>query len=128
MNEPTIGIAAVDAYIAGYPEKVQGILQEMRALILRAMPDAAQKIGYGIPTFTLNGKNIVHIGGFANHVSLFPGGEGVEHFLPELDAYKTSRGTIQFALDQPIPYELIQRIVEFCVQKHRSEISRKAAQ
>jgi len=127
MVESANGTAAVDMYIAGYPEKVQGILKDMREVILRSMPDAAQKIGYGIPTFTLNGKNIVHIGGFSNHVSLFPGAEGVEHFLTELDAYKTSRGTIQFPLDQPIPYELIRRIVDFCVQKHRAEMTRKAA-
>jgi uncharacterized protein YdhG (YjbR/CyaY superfamily) len=126
MAESTSGTAAVDAYLAGYPAEVKAILEEMRSVILSVMPEAKQKIAYGIPTFTLDGRNVVHIGGFATHVSLFPGGEGVEHFGAELAGYKTSKGTIQFQLNQPIPYPLIRRVVEWCLQKHQLYLSQKA--
>ena len=115
-TQPTSG--NMDAYIANYPEAVQKIMTEIRVLIHEVAPGCGEKISYGIPTFTLNGRNLVHFGGFTHHVSFFPGAEGVEHFLPELEGYKTSRGTIQFPLDKPIPFTLIRRITEFCVQKN----------
>jgi uncharacterized protein YdhG (YjbR/CyaY superfamily) len=125
MDKTPSTASDMDAYIAGYPETVQQIMQGIRELIHTAAPECGEKISYGIPTFTLNGRNLVHFGGFTRHVSFFPGSEGVEHFLAELEGYKTSRGTIQFPLDRPIPFPLIRRITEFCVLKNQEYFQAK---
>ena len=107
----------IDEYIANFPPEIQALLQQIRRTIREAAPLAGEKIGYGIPTFTLNG-NLVHFAGFKTHLSFFPTSSGVEHFKDELTAYQTSRGTIQFPLDQPIPFDLIRRITLFRVEEN----------
>jgi len=104
--------ATIDDYIALYPPEIQQILAAIRATIREVVPEAGEKIGYGIPTFTLNG-NLVHFGAFKDHISFFPAPSGIEQFRTELAGYKLSKGTIQFPLDQPIPYDLIRRITQF---------------
>jgi uncharacterized protein YdhG (YjbR/CyaY superfamily) len=104
--------ATIDDYIALYPPEIQQILAAIRATIREVVPEAGEKIGYGIPTFTLNG-NLVHFGAFKDHISFFPAPSGIEKFRTELAGYKLSKGTIQFPLDQPIPYDLIRRITQF---------------
>jgi uncharacterized protein YdhG (YjbR/CyaY superfamily) len=102
----------IDEYIALYPPEMQRILTAMRETIRQAAPEAGEKIGYGIPTFTLHG-NLVHFGAFKDHIGFFPAPSGIEQFREQLAGYKLSKGTIQFPLDQPIPYELIRRITLF---------------
>lgn len=85
----------------------------MRALIQTLLPRAKEEIKYGIPTFVLE-KNIVHFGGTKNHVALYPGAAAVEHFKNELTYYKTSKGTIKFEPEEPLPKALIAQIVAFC--------------
>lgn len=102
----------IDDYIALYPPEIQHILTAIRATIRAAVPEAGEKIGYGIPTFTLHG-NLVHFAAFKNHISFFPAPSGIQQFRAELSGYKLSKGTIQFPLDQPIPYDLIRRITLF---------------
>jgi uncharacterized protein YdhG (YjbR/CyaY superfamily) len=116
----------IDEYIAGYPADIQGILQKIRAIIHEAAPEAQETISYQVPTFTLKG-NLVHFAAFKQHISFFPASSGVENFKNELAAYKTSKGTIQFPLGQPIPYDLIRRIVLFRVQENlaRAEAKKK---
>ncbi len=104
----------IDEYIAQFPDNVQTILEKIRLTIRKAAPEAKEKIGYGIPTFTYHG-NLVHFGGYAAHVSFYPGPGAIDAFQGELKNYKTSKGTIQFQLDQEIPYDLIRRITEFRV-------------
>ena len=115
----------IDEYIAGYPEDIQGILQKIRALIHEAAPEAQETISYQVPTFTLKG-NLVHFAAFKSHISFFPASSGVEKFKIELEGYKTSKGTIQFPLGQPIPYDLIRRIVLFRVQENLARAEAKA--
>jgi uncharacterized protein YdhG (YjbR/CyaY superfamily) len=115
----------IDEYIAGYPEDIQGILQKIRALIHEAAPEAQETISYQVPTFTLKG-NLVHFAAFKSHISFFPASSGVEKFKNELEGYKTSKGTIQFPLGQPIPYDLIRRIVLFRVQENLARAEAKA--
>lgn len=103
----------IDAYIAGFPKDEQIILQKVRATIRKAAPKATEAISYGIPTFKLNG-NLVHFGGFKYHIGFFPGSKAIEFFADELKKFTTSKGTIQFPLDQPLPLVLITKIV-----KHR---------
>ncbi len=104
----------IDEYILAFPKEVQVKLQKIRAVIAKAAPLATEAISYGIPTFKLNG-NLVHFGGFKDHISFFPTGEGVEVFKKELEEYDVSKGTIRFPLDKPIPFDLVKKIVEYRV-------------
>jgi uncharacterized protein YdhG (YjbR/CyaY superfamily) len=115
----------IDEYIAGYPADIQQILQKIRALIHETAPEAQETISYQVPTFTLKG-NLVHFAAFKSHISFFPASSGVEKFKNELEGYKTSKGTIQFPLGQPIPYDLIRRIVLFRVQENLARAEAKA--
>ncbi len=110
----------VDEYIASFPKNVQSILQELRQVIRDLAPNAEETISYGIPTFDLNGRHLVHFAAFKNHVSFFPTSSGIAAFKKELSVYKTSRGTVQFPLDKPIPFDLVKRIVKFRVKENES--------
>ncbi len=107
----------IDEYIAEFPPDVQVVLEEMRALIRANAPDATETIAYSIPTFDQNGKHVVHFAAFKAHVSFYPTGSGVAAFQDELDTlpYKLSKGTIQIPLGEPLPKDLIRRIVAFRV-------------
>ncbi|MBP7831757.1 MAG: DUF1801 domain-containing protein [Candidatus Pacebacteria bacterium] len=113
-------------YIASYPKEVQALLKKVRATIKKAAPKAEEKIGYGIPTFTLNG-NLVHFGGFKTHIGFFPGPAGITAFEKDLAKYKTTKGTIQFPLDKPLPLGLIAKIVKFRVKQNTEKAPNKAA-
>ena len=108
---------SIDEYIAQFPPETQRILEEMRALIRSSAPDATETISYAIPTFDLNG-HLVHFAGFKRHVGLYPTGSGVAAFQEELKPYKCGKGSVQFPLDQPIPGDLIRRIVCFRVDEN----------
>jgi uncharacterized protein YdhG (YjbR/CyaY superfamily) len=112
--------ATIDAYIAQFPGEVQEVLQKIRSLIHETAPEAAEKISYGMPTFYLKG-NLVHFAGFKSHIGFYPIPSGIEAFKDELAQYKTGKGSVQFPLDQPIPYDLIRRIVIFRVQENNKK-------
>lgn len=107
----------VGAYIAQFPSEVQEKLRALRKIIREAAPDAEEKISYRMPTFVLHG-DLVYFAGFKHHIGLYPLPSGVEAFLPELAAYRTGKGSIQFPLDKPLPAELIVRIVRFRVAEN----------
>lgn len=117
-NKP--GFASIDEYIATFPEDIQKILQEIRATIQAAAPDAKEKISYQMPTFTLNG-NLVHFAAFKKHIGFYPTPSGTEAFQKELSVYKGAKGSVQFPLDQPMPLALIQKIVEFRVTETQNK-------
>lgn len=100
----------IDEYIAEFPEEVQLVLKKFRETIHKAVPEATEAISYGIPTFKLQG-NLVHFGGFKQHVGFYPSPSGINAFKEELTPYLVSKGTIRFALDKPIPYDLVTKIV-----------------
>ena len=104
---------SIDEYIAGFPAEVQQVLQSLRDLIKVTAPDATETISYGIPTFDLNGKHLVHFAGYARHIGLYPTPSGTEMFAEELEPYKRGKGSVQLPLGQPMPTDLIRRIVEF---------------
>jgi uncharacterized protein YdhG (YjbR/CyaY superfamily) len=108
---------SIDAYIAGFPEDVRKKLQRLRKVIQGAAPGAEEAIAYGIPTFRLN-RNLVHFAAFKDHLSLFPGSSPIPVFKKELARYKLSKGTIQFPLDRPIPFDLVKKIVKFRVREN----------
>jgi len=111
----------IDEYIAGFPQDVQQVLRELRAVIKQAAPQATERISYGMPGFYQNGM-LVWFGGHAHHIGFYPTGEGVEVFKEELSGYKSSKGAVQFPLDQPMPYELIRRIVKHRVEQNTRKV------
>ena len=123
MKSKTPPTANVDAYISQFPADVQAQLQQLRKIIHTAAPDANEKISYGIPTFYLHG-NLVHFAAYRNHIGFYPSSSGVLAFAQELAAYKTSRGTVQFPLGQPLPVELIKKIVAFRVTENLAAAKR----
>ena len=117
MKTDSIPPQTIDDYIAGFPPDVQEILQKIRMTIRQAVPDAEETIKYRMPTFTLHG-NLVHFAAFQKHIGFYPVPSGIEAFKAELSVYKQGKGSVQFPLDQPIPYDLIRRIVEFRVKEN----------
>jgi uncharacterized protein YdhG (YjbR/CyaY superfamily) len=110
----------IDEYIAGFPPEVQAILENIRAIIRECVPEAQEAIRYQMPTFILHG-NLVHFAAFQKHIGFYPVPSGIEKFREELAAYKGGKGSVQFPLDQPIPYDLIRRIVAFRVTENRAK-------
>jgi uncharacterized protein YdhG (YjbR/CyaY superfamily) len=113
--------STIDEYIASFPPDVQQKLRDMRTVIHRAAPDAEEAIRYGIPTFRFYGSNLVHFAAFKDHLIFFPTSSGVGKFREELSSYKMSRGTIQFPLNGPVPYDLVERITCFRVEETRKK-------
>ena len=106
----------IDMYVAQFPSNVQKILQKIRTIVQLAAPDAIEAIKYQIPTFVLNG-NLVHFAAFANHIGFYPTSSGIDKFKNELSSYKSAKGSVQFPLDQAIPFSLIKKIVKFRVKE-----------
>ena len=121
MTEPARKALAVDEYLAGFPEEVRDVLEKVRQTIREAAPGAVEVISYGVPTFDLNGRHLVHFAGFKHHVSFFPTSSPIPVFEKVLTPYRTSRGTIQFPLGTPVPYDLIKWITEFRVKEVTGE-------
>jgi uncharacterized protein YdhG (YjbR/CyaY superfamily) len=107
--------ATIDEYIRNAPEEIREILETMRTTIHEAAPGAEEAIRYGMPTFRLRGHNLVHFAAFQHHIGFYPIPSGIEAFKKELSPYKQGKGSVQFPLDQPIPYDLVKKIVKFRV-------------
>jgi len=103
----------MDEYIGDFPEEVQIILEKMRQTIREAAPEAVEAISYQMPTFKLNGRNLVHFAAFKNHIGFYPTPSGIEAFKKELSLYKQGKGSVQFPMDKPIPYDLVKKIVKY---------------
>ncbi|MCA9964859.1 MAG: DUF1801 domain-containing protein [Anaerolineales bacterium] len=114
----------IDDYIADFPPAVQEILQTIRATVREAAPEATEAISYQMPTFKLHG-NLVHFAGYKNHIGFYPVPTGIEAFKEELSVYKQGKGSVQFPLDQPMPYDLIRRIVVFRVAENVAKAATK---
>ena len=106
-----------EEYCLDFPEETQIILENLKNFIQNLLPKSELCINYGIPTFKMKGKNVIHFGGFRYHIGLYPGSEAIEIFAEKLKKYKTSKGTVQFPLTEELPFDLIQEIVEFRKEK-----------
>jgi len=115
---------SIDEYIAEFPPETQKVLQEVRALIRASALGATETISYAIPTFDLNGRHLVHFAGYEKHIGFYPTGSGVEAFKEELQPYKRGKGSVQFPLGQPLPTDLIRRIVELRVEENTGKASK----
>ncbi|NTU70078.1 hypothetical protein HGB13_04685 [bacterium] len=110
----------IDEYIALFPKEVQATLQKIRNVIKKAAPKATEAISYQMPTFKLNG-NLVHFAAFTDHIGFYPVPSGIKAFEKELAPYITGKGTIQFPIDRPIPYDLVSKVVLFRVKENLSK-------
>lgn len=110
----------VDEYINQFPDEVQQKLQQLRDIILEAAPEAIEKISYQMPTFYLKG-NLVHFAAYKNHIGFYPTPSGIEEFTEELSKYKGGKGSIQFPMFEPLPLDLIRRIVEYRVKENNKK-------
>lgn len=115
----------IDAYIAGFPQEVQTALEQVRAAIKKAAPEATETIKYAMPTFMLNG-NLVHFAAYKKHIGLYPAPTGDEAFDKMLAPYQTSgKGTVQFPLDEPMPVALIGKIVQYQVKRNMEKLKNR---
>jgi uncharacterized protein YdhG (YjbR/CyaY superfamily) len=117
VKTPEMQFATIDEYIRTFPKEVQGLLEEMRQTIRKAAPEAVEAISYRMPTFKLNGRNLAHFAGYKKHIGFYPVPSGIEAFKEELSSYVQGKGSVQFPLNQPIPYDLVSRIVAFRVRE-----------
>jgi uncharacterized protein YdhG (YjbR/CyaY superfamily) len=108
----------VDEYIQDFPNNVQKILEQIRKIIKEKAPDASEGINYGMPGYKTHGKPLVYFAGYEKHIGFYATPTGHEKFAEELSNYKQGKGSVQFPLDKPIPFDLIARIVEFRVKEN----------
>lgn len=107
----------IDGYIAQFPKEVQAILEKIRQTVADAAPGAVEAISYQIPTFKLNGSNLVHFAAWKDHIGFYATPAGNTAFQKELARYKMAKGSVQFPLDEPIPYDLVAEIARFRVKE-----------
>jgi uncharacterized protein YdhG (YjbR/CyaY superfamily) len=117
MSEPK----NIDEYIRTFPKETQSILKKLRASIKAVAPNAEEAIKYQLPTFRLNGKNLVHFGAWKNHIGFYPTPSATVAFKKELQKYKGAKGSVQFPIDKPLPMALIKKIVSFRVKENSAK-------
>ncbi len=116
---------SIDEYIGTFPETVQNIMEQLRTTIKDAVPDAVEKITYNMPTFTLNGTYLVYFAGWKKHIAFYGAPRGNPEFKEDLSAYESGAGTLQFPYDQPMPFDLITKIVKFRAAENRKKTDTK---
>jgi uncharacterized protein YdhG (YjbR/CyaY superfamily) len=110
-------VKTIDEYISMFPDNVQVILEKLRQTIKESAPGSEEAISYQMPTFKLNG-NLVHFAAFKDHIGFFPTSTGRVVFKKELSKYKGGKGTVQFPIDKPIPFDLVQKIVKYRMKEN----------
>lgn len=125
LSENKAVFNSMDEYILQFSTDVQRILQELRLVIKDTAPEAEEKISYQMPTFYLHG-NLVHFAAYKNHIGFYPTPTGIEKFKDELSFYKSSKGSVQFPINEPVPFELIRKIVEFRVGENQNKAKEKS--
>jgi uncharacterized protein YdhG (YjbR/CyaY superfamily) len=113
MSETRKKYSSIDEYIGDFPKESQEIMKKIRKIIKELDPNLEEAISYQMPTFKLKKKNLVHFAAFKNHIGFYPTPSGIEAFTKQLSSYKFSKGSVQFPLNQPIPYDLIKEITKF---------------
>lgn len=111
----------MDEYIKAFPKDVQSILETMRQTIRETAPEAVEAISYQMPTFKLDGKYLVYFAAWKNHIGFYPIPSGIKTFKRELSQYRGAKGSVQFPLDKPVPYDLVKRIVMFRVKENQEK-------
>ena len=125
MKSKKTTFASVDEYIATFPEDVQKIMKQFRATIKAAAPGVEEAISYNMPTFNLNGKYLVYFAGWKTHIAFYGAPKGNAKFREDLSAYETGQGTLKFPLAEPMPFDLITKIVKFRVAENLKRTDKK---
>ncbi len=115
----------IDEYIQSFPPDVQKLLEQMRSTIQAAAPKAEETISYGMPAFDLHGHHLVFFAAFRHHIGFYPTPSAIEAFRNELSPYTWSKGAVQFPIDEPLPLDLVRRMVEFRIRERISSQSVK---
>jgi len=117
--------ASVEAYLADVPPKERAALKKIRAAVLSVLPDAGERISYGMPAFTYHG-NLLYYAAMKNHLSLFPGSKSVvRKFAAELKPFDAKEGTIRFTVEKPLPLTLIKKIAKARAAENRAHAAAK---
>jgi uncharacterized protein YdhG (YjbR/CyaY superfamily) len=117
--------ATVETYIAACPVEVQKIVRKLRGVVRKAAPDAEERLSYGMPAY-FQGRVLVYFAAWKNHIGFYPTGGGIAAFKNELSGYVHAKGSVQFPLDEPIPYDLVTKIVRFRVAEVRQRDAKKS--
>jgi uncharacterized protein YdhG (YjbR/CyaY superfamily) len=125
MQSQQTGFRTIDEYIAAFPEDTQALLQAVRATIPAAAPDAVERISYNMPAFAQEG-NLVYFAALKHHIGLYPTSSGIAAFQQEISAYESSKGAVKFPKDQPMPLDLITKIVQFRVAENLNRAAAKS--
>ena len=125
MEQNKKSIVTIDEYILQFAPVIQEKLNLLRKVIQESAPDAVEKISYQMPTFVLQG-NLVHFAVFKNHIGFYPAPSGIDAFKHELMTYKTAKGSVQFPIGEPLPCELISRMVKFRVAENQKYAESKS--
>lgn len=126
MATPGKQIKAISEYIAMFPENVRDILEKLRRVIKESAPDAKETISYGMPAFKLNG-NLVYFAAWEKHIGFYPTSSAIEAFKKELAPYKQAKGSVQFPIDKPIPFDIVRKIVEYRVKENLDKGNNKSS-
>lgn len=116
MLTPKKQFKTIDEYIKTFPKDIRDILEQIRSTVKKTAPQAEEAIAYQMPTFKLNGKNLVHFAAFTKHIGFYPTPSGISVFEKELSAYKSAKGSVQFPINESVPFKLIEKIVKFRVK------------
>jgi uncharacterized protein YdhG (YjbR/CyaY superfamily) len=122
--EAGVKFNTVDEYIDAFPDKTKALLEKLRKAIKRAAPQAEEVISYNMPAFKLHGA-LVYYAGYKYHIGFYPTTSGITAFKKELSVYKGAKGSVQFSLDEPLPLDLVSRIVRFRVKENLEKASLK---
>ncbi|TNE70933.1 DUF1801 domain-containing protein [bacterium] len=106
----------IEVYISAFPEEVQQHLTTIREIILNSNSEILESISYGMPAYKLKKKPLVYFAAYPNHIGFYATPNGHEAFQKEFSVYKQGKGSVQFPLDKPIPFDLIKRVVEFRIE------------
>jgi uncharacterized protein YdhG (YjbR/CyaY superfamily) len=112
--------ASVDEYLAAFNGERRAILERVRSAVAGAAPEAGEAISYGMPTFKVQGRAVMHFAGMKNHLGVYPAPAAIEAFAERLAGYKTSKGAVQFPWNRPVPFELIGEMTRFNVERTAS--------
>lgn len=117
---------SIDGYIEQFPAATQKALKQVYKVIQKAAPGAKESISYAMPTFKVNGSPLVYFGGYDHHVGFYPAPVGISQFSKELSGYKQGKGSVQFPLDEPMPLELISKIVKYRLKQLEEKTKSKS--
>jgi len=115
----------VEQYIAAFPKNVRELLQEVQQTIIQTAPNAVETISYAMPAYKVNGKPLVYFAGYKSHIGFYATPTGHEAFANELSIYKQGKGSVQFPVDEPLPVDLIKRIVTFRVKENETKTPKR---